>query len=110
MGLAALAGSEPGFLGLRGGIVELYIGSAGESGGTGGATVDLGCEHGVDEAGDCWVAVGYGLPPLGGGVCFVVAVEAGDSLVCGCEVGHYHGCRRGLFWLMKSCCWEEVGI
>ena len=61
---AALAGTEPSLLGLGGGIVEFNVRSAGESGWAGGAAVDFGGYHGVDEGVGCDVAVGDGLPPF----------------------------------------------
>lgn len=80
MWLAALAGSESGLLGLRGGIVEADVGTPGQTGGAGRAAVDLCGEDCVDEGVDGWVACGDGLPPLGGGEGFAVAGEAGDLL------------------------------
>lgn len=77
---AALAGSESGFLGLRGGVVELDVGAACQAGGTGWAAVDLGCQYSVDEAVDGWVAIGDGLPSLRRGESIGGRCEAGDLL------------------------------
>lgn len=68
---AALAGAESSLLGKGRGIVEFNVRSAGESGWAGGAAVDFGGYHGIDEGVGCDVAVGDGLPPFG----------VGDSMV-----------------------------
>lgn len=103
MWLAALTGSESGGLGLRGVIVELDVGAAGETGWAGGSAVDFCCEDGVDEGVYCGVALDDGLPSLGGGESVAVTVEAGDFLLGFLWAGHlfagvscYWGCGFAL--------------